>query len=206
MGADGRHHDTACRRLHQGAACAHAVGRGARGRADDHAVAAQDDGLLRVAGHTQVHRPGDGALAHHRVVQRDVLEQQLAVPVGLDLEHHPALQEVVVGGQALEAVQVGPVHLGQVAHVADVDPEHGDARPGGRLGGVQDRAIAAEADEQFRVAQALLDVAEADVCGQIASLLHVEHQADIAFNALGLQELLGLAQHFEVFVPIGIGG
>ena len=151
MGADGGDDDILRRGLHNGAASGHGVGRGAGGRADNDAVAGEGRGLHAVALHRELNHPGNGALGDGGVVERQLVKEHLSLAAHRGAEHHALFHPVVVGREPGEELQLPGLQLRHKAHGADVDAEDGHMVTGGNLGGVENGAVAAKADEQIRI-------------------------------------------------------
>ena len=97
-----------------------------------------------------VERPGPGDLA--------------AADADDDVDRHPLLDVVVPGHDPLDRqVQVLLLGLGQEADVPQVDAQHGDAVGPAQLGAAQDRAVAAEADDQLAAFGRVLGVGDHDL-------------------------------------------
>ena len=206
VGADGCDDDVVRLRLHNGAACGQAVCGGACGRCNHNAVAAAFHGLGSVALHGKMHDSGNRPLGNHRIVQTDIVEDDIPVPLNHHIQHHPLVDPVISCGQLLQPVQLRALQLRHKAHGADVDAQHGNAPPGGGLGHMQDGSVAAEADHHIRVGQLPVQPGEMDISGKLIGMVHLKGQAYLHLKTAVLQDLHGIAQGLVVLIPIGIGG
>ena len=132
------------------------------------------------------------------------MEQSLLAADHADVQHRPRLHGVIPLRDLAQQLHFRSLELGDEAHRADIDAEDGEAMLGGNLRGMQDRPVAAEADEHIRGPDLLLDLAEAEVRRDLKAPVHIERQTERDLGARLLQDLAGLPGVFELFVPIGI--
>jgi len=147
VGADRREHNILCSRLDQRAASRHGIGRGTGRRADDQSVAAEGHHIHAVALHGHLHHAGDRALRDDGVVQRVLLQNDASLVLRADVEHHARLDGEIVVRKAAQLLELAALQLRHEAHGADVHAEDRDSGLCCSLGGMEDRAVAAEADE-----------------------------------------------------------
>ena len=156
MGADGRQQQVPGGRLHNGASGGHGIAGGAGGGGDDDAVAAYLGQAALLREDVQPHHPGDGALGHHCVVQGDVVIHLPPLPQHRHVQHHPGFHGEAALGQVPQPVQLVDLQLRHEAKASQVHPQHRHAVQRHGTGQVQDGAVAAEGDQQVRLADLLL--------------------------------------------------
>ena len=176
------------------------------GGADDDAVAGEGRGLHAVALHRELNHPGNGALGDGGVVERQLVKEHLSLAAHRGAEHHALFHPVVVGREPGEELQLPGLQLCHKAHGADVDAENGHMVTGGNLGGVENGAVAAKADEQIRILNFPVNVEKPHRFGQFKILVHVEGQADLGLGACLLEDFHRLLHVLEISIPVGIGG
>ena len=132
---------------------------GTGGRGDDHTV-----GRVRREGRA-VHvdlepdQPPRVHLLEHRFVEPEPAAARRALRHDVDREHHALGDLVVAGEQAVErGVEVVGLDLGEVAELADVHPEHGNAGFVGEVDGAEHRAVTAERDHDVEPLGEVLEV------------------------------------------------
>ena len=131
---------------------------GRAGRAgDDEPVGDERREVALVDRDVEADDPGQGSPGDDDVVEGDVDLGPVAARRGAQdpaLEGHPVLERVLAGAQAIERPdEVAGLDLREEADLADVDPEQRDVDVGDGPGGPQERAVAAEDDEDVRPGQ-----------------------------------------------------
>ena len=124
-----------------------------------------------------MHDSGDRPLGDHRVVQTDVVKQNVPAALHRHVQHHALFRGEFPGGQHGKLFQLGAFQLRHEAHGADVHAEKGDAPPGSRLGHVQNGAVAAEADHQLGIGQLPIQPGEAQIFRQLVIAVYLKGQA-----------------------------
>ena len=150
--------------------------------------------------------PGNGTLGDDHIVEADVVEDDVTIPLDGDVQHHAGIQLVVVICQAGKLIQLGALQLCHEAHGADIDAQHGDILPGGSFRHVQDGAVAAEADHHLGVLELPIQTGEAKIPRELEALVHLEGQAELRFDPDVPQHLHGCPDGLETLVPVGIRG
>ena len=104
----------------------------------------------------------------------------------------------------MQPLQLVLLQLGHKAQAAQVDAQHRHAVERHCPGQVQDRAIAAEGDQQVGPFDLLLQLPDGHA-QLVVVALPTERQTHHRFKADALQNLLGALGHLQFAVPIGIG-
>ena len=85
---------------------------------------------------------------------RRVVERGKRPPAQIGRQHHARLERVIVGDQRRQRrLERDGIDLGQEAHVARVDPQHGNVDRGQGLRGAQEGPVAAQDYETVGAAQ-----------------------------------------------------
>ena len=205
VGADGGDDHHTSLRLHHRATGREAVGCGARGGGNDHAVPPKFHGLNLVAVHRQAHHPGHRALGDHHVVEACLPLQDISIPGDHDIQHFPAFNLIFSRRNPPQELQLCAFQLRNEAHGADVDAQHRDVGPGGSLGGVEDGSVPAKTDQHVRPRQLLLQIGKHHATGQVQSSVHIKGQTNPGFHSGGSQIALGRQNKFKALIPVGIG-
>ena len=132
------------------------------------------------------------------------MENDIPIPLDGNIQHHSAVNGICVLREKRQLVQLGIFQLRHKAHGADIYAQQRNPPAGCRLGGVQNRTVAAKADYQVRIGKLPLQSVEANVFGQFKALVHFKRKADSALNASVLQNLNRVPYRLEILIPVRI--
>ena len=205
--ADGRNDQVFCQRLDDRSASRHGISGGAGRRGNDDAVAGEARRLDIVAVDRNLHHARNRALGHDRVVERRLMQKPLPVRAGDgDVDHTARLDGIVARREPAQKLQLACLQLCNKAHRADVDAENRKIMRRGNLGGMQNRAVASEADEHVGVLDLAVQILKFDALRQLIVPVHVERQTRGGLHTAAFQNLSCLLDRAELLVPVGIRG
>ena len=104
----------------------------------------------------------------------------------------------------MQTLQLVLLQLRHKAQAAQIDTQHRHTVERHGPGQVQDRAVAAEGDEQVGPLDLLLELADGDA-QLVVVPLPTEGEAHHRLKADALQNLLGALGHLQFTVPIWVG-
>ena len=133
------------------------------------------------------------------------MKQLLCAVRDLDVEHTARLEGIVPCRDPFQQLQLAGFQLRNKAHCPDVDAKHGNVIGRRKLGRMEDRSVAAEADQHLRVADLLFQVVKMDAGRKRIALVYLKRQTHPDRYALGLQNALCLLRDAELLVAVGIG-
>ena len=149
---------------------------------------------------------GNRALGDHRVIQADIMENNLPIPLNNHIQHHPVVNSVLSGGKEPQFLQLRTLQLGHESHGADVYSQKRQASLGSGFGHMENGSITAKTDNQIRIPQFPVQSGKMDVFGQIIAVFHFKGKANLNLKPRILQNLHGAAECMKIFIPVWIGG
>ena len=132
------------------------------------------------------------------------MKDNVPVPLDRHIQHHPVIQGKVPRGQLGQPMELGSFQLRHKAHGADVYTQNGDPPFGGRLGHMQNRTVAAEANHRIGVWQFPLHPGEPDILWELKIPIHLKGQTHGRTHPCFPQNLNGAAHRGKIPVPVGI--
>ena len=177
MRTDGRDHQRVHVGGENGAVGGQRVGGGAGGRGDDHAVGAEAGDQLAFKFDGEVAHARDVALGDDGVVERVIGGVRRGAAPQLGAQHGAAVELVAALAPAVQgSVEVGEPHLGEEAEIAEVGAEDGRAGGGKGACGGQERAVAAEHDDQLGLLGGEFLAVDRGRARGIGPALEIEHR------------------------------
>ena len=71
---------------------------------------------------------------------------------------------------------------------------------------MEDGSVTAEANDQIGISQLPIQSGKMDIPGQLTAVIHLKWKTDLHLEARFLQNLHGVSEGVEVFIPVWIGG
>ena len=100
-----------------------------------------------------MYNTGNSAFGQNRIVQTDIVVNNIPVPLDGDIQHHTAVDGIIVGSKSCQFRELCTFQFGHKAHGTDVNTENRQIVSGSGFCHVQDGTVTAEADHKIGTVQ-----------------------------------------------------
>ena len=132
------------------------------------------------------------------------MEERLPAACHGNVQHRALFYGIIPLRDLPQQLDLTRFQLRDEAHRADIHAQNGNGMLRRDLGRVQNRTVAAKADEHVRRFDLPLDIPEAEVGRDLEILVHIERKAQRNLCARFPQDAAGLSGILELFVPIRV--